>query len=636
MKKGSWISIGIAALVLASLLVALWPRVEIEAKGTISISLERAYAESEFTPAYAHLIPNGVGDETGLQVFPPKLQVGGKGNWLAVQSPNELNVTYVYGSGSDLYQLENPARRTDTPVAAVSIYAYVRAQAGATKATAATRIETNSKKYNGVVYSLAEAEQRISMEYTLNPATGSPFTWEEIDNLQAGVTLKDAICRYIEVRVESVVRSQTFFPVDPIECTPGATGWQDVDLDSYISGLGSDVTGVILHIVNTYTALYAFGLRKNGSTDNRTTAFYNLSHCWAAIGVDSDHIFEVDVGSTTYIDVYIVGYTKTGVTFFTNAYDKSLTATGAWTDISCATEAPGATGLIFEVVSSALYAMGLRENGSSDNRTNAVSYHQNFGWIIGCDTSQVCEGYIGNVAVDFYLVGYITDGATFNTNATDLSLSSTGSWLDLSALPSTSVMGFIEIAGAGYYCGLRKNGSSEDIYRYAQKHPCAFVECDASYIIEGKIANVAVDFWLLGYATTVAGEPDITVSPTSYDFGIVAESSTPSTTTTYFTIDNNSTIQTDQTIGVTTSTWSGGWTHNDSGSSGSNAAALLANRGGTWGSGDIIVKYSSPSYIYENCPASTDYSFGLKLLAPTSFDDGNLNQITVRITAVAG
>lgn len=131
---------------------------------------------------------------------------------------------------------------------------------------------------------------------------------------------------------------------------------------------------------------------------------------------------------------------------------------------------------------------------------------------------------------------------------------------------------------------------------------------------------------------------DILVSPTFYNFSTVTESSTPSTTTNYFSITNTSNRQTDQTISVTTTTWSGGvaWTHNDSGSPGTNAAALKANRGGTWGVEDVIVKNGTPNYIYENCPASTNYSFGLELLVPTSFSDGVQKQIIVRITAVAG
>lgn len=130
----------------------------------------------------------------------------------------------------------------------------------------------------------------------------------------------------------------------------------------------------------------------------------------------------------------------------------------------------------------------------------------------------------------------------------------------------------------------------------------------------------------------------ITVSPTSYDFGNVAPGATPFTTTTYFTIDNTSNVVTNQTISVTTSTWSGGigWTHSDTCTPGANTAGLKANKGGTWGTGDVIVKYTSPLYIAENQAANTDYSFGLKLWAPTSFGDSVTKSITVRVTAVAG
>ena len=131
----------------------------------------------------------------------------------------------------------------------------------------------------------------------------------------------------------------------------------------------------------------------------------------------------------------------------------------------------------------------------------------------------------------------------------------------------------------------------------------------------------------------------ISVDPSiPYDFGVVAESATPSTTTSYWTIDNTSSVQTDQTISVTTATWSGGvtWTHSDTCTPGTDTAGLKANKGGAWETGDVIVKYTSPLFIAEDQAVNTDYSFGLKLWAPTSFGDGVQKQIIVRITAVAG
>jgi len=148
-------------------------------------------------------------------------------------------------------------------------------------------------------------------------------------------------------------------------------------------------------------------------------------------------------------------------------------------------------------------------------------------------------------------------------------------------------------------------------------------------------AEVGAVEWNVDYSAA----PSITVNPIEYDFGVVAESTEPYTSTSYFLIDNTSTMQTDQTISVTTSTWSGGvtWTHSDTATPGADTAGLKANKGGTWGTGDVIAKYNAPlNDIATNQPANTDYSFGLKLWSPTSFADGVQKQIVVRITAAAG
>jgi len=314
--------------------------------------------------------------------------------------------------------------------------------------------------------------------------------------------------------------AQTFFPITPTEVTPGtASAWIDVDVSGSVP---ANATGVVLHIVNTHPASGEYvGVRKNGSTDDRHSDFTPAAHFWAAIGVDANRVFEAYVQSTTSIDIYLVGYTMSGVTFKTNADDKSLGTTGSWQDIDCSTEAPNAIGLIFEGYATSGYNVGLRKNGSTDNRTG-TNYRRLWA-IIGCDASHICEGYISNTAYDFFLVGYITDGATFNTNATDVSLGSTGSWQDLTALPSGANMGFIEAhsTSADDY-GLRKNGSSEEIYQRLIFHYCGIVECDASQLIEGKIENTAIDFFVVGYSTAVT-----LTEKSSSDTGAGAEASSP-------------------------------------------------------------------------------------------------------------
>jgi len=297
--------------------------------------------------------------------------------------------------------------------------------------------------------------------------------------------------------------AQTFYPITPVNVTPSTTGaWTDVNVSSYIP---SGATGVVLHV--TATNDWVFGYRKNGSTDARTGTMRPNSHAWAMIGVDANRIFEAYIQMTACPTIWLVGYTMTGVTFLTNGVNKSPGSTGSWVDMNCSSDAPSSVAVIFEIIETdaSNTAFGLRKNGSTDNRVTTVHTRSCLGAIIGVDASQICEGYKGGSLVYMYLVGYATDGVTMNTNATDVSLTGTASWTDLSALPTGAVMGFIEISSsASYKYGLRKNGSSENIYLVTLNHNWGFVECDASYIIEGKIANTAVDFFVSGYAS-VAG-----------------------------------------------------------------------------------------------------------------------------------
>ncbi len=295
--------------------------------------------------------------------------------------------------------------------------------------------------------------------------------------------------------------------IDPVECALAATdSFLDLDLDDYIESLPSGVSGVILHVEleNTGGVSCGFAVRKNGSTDDRSLATLNSStHTWAMIGVDAGHIFEYFTESTIYLHVYIIGYTTDGFIFNTNAVDKSTATTEAWEDVDCSASAPGAVGLIFEVAATSS-DFGLRKNGSTDDRTaNNVTYHNSYTRLIGCDANQICEQYIGATSADLFLIGYITSGATFNTNATDMSLDSTDAYADLAALPAGAIGGIFTVYSSGTYSfALRENGSTEDIYYAVRMQSGAFVPCDDNRIIEGKISDVGVDFWLEGYFTS--------------------------------------------------------------------------------------------------------------------------------------
>jgi len=298
--------------------------------------------------------------------------------------------------------------------------------------------------------------------------------------------------------------AQTFYPITPTEIVPGgANDWETMDASGSVP---ANATGVILHIECNVSWDRYFGIRKPGSTDDRHSDICARAHFWAMIGVDASRYFEAYVESTTDIDIYVVGYTMAGVTFKTNADDMSLGVEDTWTPIDCSTEAPSAIGLIWEVEGGVSFdQFGLRKNGSSDDRHFDAPLHYCFGAIIGCDASQICEGYIETTDSDFFLVGYITDGCTFNTNADDVSLATADLYINLAALPAGANMGIIEVVTSieDKY-GLREEGQSgghADIYEDANLHTWAIVKCDANRVIEGQIEDLNVDFFVVGYST---------------------------------------------------------------------------------------------------------------------------------------
>jgi hypothetical protein len=298
------------------------------------------------------------------------------------------------------------------------------------------------------------------------------------------------------------------FLTNPINIPKPNTGvWEDHDLDDHIAGLGADVTGVILHF------RYASGgvtwkYRKKGSTDDRSHNY--VYRAWALCGVYANHVFEVyRGGNVTSFD--ICGYTTTGVEFFTNGYDKSLAATGAWLDVDCGAQCPAGTkALIFEFLDNAAgYSMGFRNNGSTDNRTQ--DGRGLLGVIIGCDANRVCEHNIGNVAQDNFLLGYATDEVEMYVNAPDISCTITGAYQDRTLPAATvgkTIGALIEHISTAitYTFNVREKGSTWDHQAVSRQKCWALCGCDAARMIQGIVASLAVDFFLVGIATeTIVG-----------------------------------------------------------------------------------------------------------------------------------
>ncbi|MBA7667152.1 hypothetical protein ES703_75237 [subsurface metagenome] len=315
----------------------------------------------------------------------------------------------------------------------------------------------------------------------------------------------DADARVVKVVVSYTGQfAQSFYPLaEPVKLTlTQVNTWTDIDVSSYVP---AGTTGVILHFVDTHPNNdHAIGVRKKGSTDNRTQNIARDSHYWGAIGVDENRKFQYYVGHTTEVEIYLVAYTATGVVFFDNGYDKTPGIKDSWQDIDLSAECPGAIGIIVEVVSdSTIYNYGFRKKGSTDDRKGYSFWHS---WaIIGCDSSQVIKGYAQNGGIAFFVIGYVTEGAVFRTNGASKSLTECDVWkeIDCSTEAPKSVMQFFEIEKVyfTYDYGLRKRGSTENIYHHTSGKLWAMVACDSGQKVEGKIGSTEVDFYLVGYAT---------------------------------------------------------------------------------------------------------------------------------------
>ena len=283
------------------------------------------------------------------------------------------------------------------------------------------------------------------------------------------------------------------------ELTGISTGsFQDVDLDSFVT-VPTGATGAIIDIHNPSASDYTAGARANGSTDNRTTTHGNNSWTRLAVKLDANKIVEVYISNTAQ-KVYVRDFFGDEATFFTNGVAKSPASSGSWLDCNISGDTGGDTAIagVFQMFSvGGSRTFGMRKNGSTDARLQTMD---NSMIVIGVDGSEICEQQTNDTDADNYLMAYVVDQATFDTNATDKSTATTGSYQDVDTLDSGKSHGLYEIyATAAADAWMRRKGETDDIYdQPAFNHAWTLVKGDASRIVQGKISATTTDFFRIG------------------------------------------------------------------------------------------------------------------------------------------
>jgi hypothetical protein len=193
------------------------------------------------------LVPNGCGDEAQL---PAQYPTSGS-HWDKVdEQPNpDEGSTYVSTQGSnnwkrDLYALSNYAiANGDETITSVTVY-YRFASGGSYTVSALPSIKTDCEVFDGSTTTTSSTSYTtVSWDLPLNPSTGDPWTWEEINDLQAGIemkgssTSKPAICTqvYVKVNYEYCYIGGELPSGDLFEVNPAADFTGDLLIKMYIT-----------------------------------------------------------------------------------------------------------------------------------------------------------------------------------------------------------------------------------------------------------------------------------------------------------------------------------------------------------------------------------------------------------------
>lgn len=187
-----------------------------------------------------------------------------------------------------------------------------------------------------------------------------------------------------------------FFTNGVVKAT-GGNLWTDINCSGDVP---AGATALIFEIYEHPP--WDFGMRKNGSTDNRVSLAGG--HFGVIVGCDVDRIVEVKERASPTVS--LIGYLKTG-TFNTNAVAQ-VTPGGGFGDMLSSTAPTGSTGIIVEIPGGEYTTRAdLRVKDSTDDFWH-WTYHTWF--LVGLKNeagSLYYQGESSDLTLNFFEVGYI-------------------------------------------------------------------------------------------------------------------------------------------------------------------------------------------------------------------------------------
>ena len=213
--------------------------------------------------------------------------------------------------------------------------------------------------------------------------------------------------------------------------TVGTTQWVTYNLSGIVP---SNATGVILNYGQSAGTQNIILVRSTGSTFSALPGAVTGASEQTVLysGIDSNLNIEVYTQASATNSLWVLGYfTSYDGGLFTNPIQQSATTSSTWTSYDFSVY--GSTTAVAAIIYLPYYNGAVRINGSTDTFGNGnesapgARYH-----IVGLDASKICQIFTSGSQLP-YLVGFITSGFVWNTNAILRTPSTAGSFQPLTA-----------------------------------------------------------------------------------------------------------------------------------------------------------------------------------------------------------
>ena len=227
--------------------------------------------------------------------------------------------------------------------------------------------------------------------------------------------------------------TDTVFFTEPPRYQANGT-YTDIDISTDTGG--DTAIGAIIQITNERGTNADFACRPKGSVTDHYDQLSALCAIGAVIiGVDGSEIFEAKQSSSFAGSAFkIMGYVKTGMTFYDDPQDKSLSTTGSYQTITI----PTSSGGLFRVRGVADATAGIRKDSGTDPFDNIGASVEQSAVVVEAVSNDV-EGKIDVTTTDFFLWGIVDADGGITITADSGTYTLSGTTITLKAAFSTVV-----------------------------------------------------------------------------------------------------------------------------------------------------------------------------------------------------